>query len=506
MQTTKLRRLFTPLLIIIALVFAVVWLISHSFVEISITNSPGGEASYTITKQEQGAKPIIVKSSSQKVKKLLKKGSYLVEVTQGDSSYLSLVKSGWIFKTSSVSANLKSEVSRQFVGDSPDPCMIMSGGILISNNCGGSYESIKTHVAADLVTPTHAAFDKKSIVGTVEGLATSKEGGFALIRQSISEDDTMMHILYSLTPNGAEAATPKEVLRLDKLKPEDSYAITRYSDGLLVYNSSFTDNYFYQTLASAPTKIDFGPQKQTGLSPKFLGASTSGVIAIYNSFISDNKKAAKKSKTEIAVFANGVARHFILNGTYDSGYLCSAGLVCLLNGQTLDIYKLGTSGKLKLVNTLRSVSAVFPVSDGSIALATTSGLADFNLNSLSGSYAYRFNDYAFKSMAVSGSSYILNLKDYKSKGFALLVDASSKSDGIDKKITELKKLPEIKDLSIYKNIIYITPELGELVYDSDSGFFGYSQAVRTEVGQKIKDDLVKQGIDTIKYTVINTLP
>jgi hypothetical protein len=88
---------------------------------------------------------------------------------------------------------------------------------------------------------------------------------------------------------------------------------------------------------------------------------------------------------------------------------------------------------------------------------------------------------------------------------ALYVDRTqNNTDSIDKKIAGLNDLENVKSVSLYRNQLYISPGLGNPVYNRVTNSFGYDEALRKATNAKINSTIDELGIDRTKYVITNT--
>jgi len=504
LDSTQIRRLALLIVSVFVLVYALVWFSTHSFVEITVKDG-NGETTFNLENQDKASKTITVKSTKATVKKLVKKGTYLAEASQGNKSYLVLINSGGWLGTTKVSGSLTVEKGRQFVGDNPGPCLSLTGEVLISNDCGGMYENLKTHIPASASTPTQVLRDAESIVGSIEGMIHTSKGTYVLIHQPVSEDDTMMHILYRLNPNSTNPVSHEETRRLTMLNPDSSYSVSSSGDSFVVYSQDFKDTYTFTSIDSDATKVDFGSPKQPDLTPRFLGASDQGIATVSNNFNADNKKTLKNPVSEIAVYKDGKVSRYKLEKAYTNAFLCGHNQLCVVASNELDIYDIKSDKELTISHKVQNVKSIVSSGDNKVVLGIESGIMQLDLGNMSGFYLYKLGDYKLNSIEKVGDNYLLNIS-HDSNKYALLIDTKSASDEIDKEFLALKKTSEVQSLSAYKNLIFVTPNLGTPTYNSSTGFFGFSTELRAKTNEKIKESVGKSGIDTKTYTVINTLP
>jgi len=504
LNSIQIRRLALLVFSIFVLVYGLFWLSSHSYVQLTVQDADG-EINFSLENQDKISKSSLVKSDKSTIKKLVRKGSYLAEASQGNKSYLALIKTGGWLGTTKVSGSLAPEKGREFIGDNPGPCLSLVGSVLVSNDCGGMYEKLKTHVPATSSIPPQVLNDAESIIGSVEGMIYTSKGTYVLIHQPVSEDDTMMHILYKLKANGTNAVSHEETRRLTMLNPNLNYGVSANGDGFVVYSQDFSDVYTFSSVDSEAIKLDMGSPKEASLNPSFLGASDLGVVTVSNNFNADSKKALKNPVSEIATYKDKKIARYKMDGLYTSGFLCGQNQLCALASNELDIYEIKSDKDLSITHKVQNVKSIVSSGDNKVVLGIDRGIMQLDLASMSGSHLYKLGDYKLNSVQKVGDNYLLNVS-HNSDKYALLLNTQGTSDEIDKEFLNLKNTQEVQSLSAYKNLIFVTPNLGTPTYNSTTGFFGFSSDLRAKTNDKIKQSVEKSGIDTKAYTVINVLP
>ena len=141
---------------------------------------------------------------------------------------------------------------------------------------------------------------------------------------------------------------------------------------------------------------------------------------------------------------------------------------------------------------------------GLLALSDTR-ILNLDVDNKTGFVEYSFGDRKFCGLQKDVGGYLLCQTNTKGVNAVLRIDqTSNNSDSIDKKVAGLEKMSEVKNVSVYGQFLFISPDLGELVYDNSLGFFNYDPSVKQSVNDKISHQIDVLGVDRNTYHIINT--
>jgi hypothetical protein len=482
------------LLLTVSLILGLAYFIYNlSFIEISIINSRGeGEITYSLLNQED-MKLISGKTTSPTIKKRVSRGSYEVSITQNGSGYFTVTKTKGLMNKTSVSATLKQENSRQFVGDNPGSCTYFFNKMLVSSACSDTMDKLVRHVPATAQTPTYAInAQKPTIAGDIEGDITLESGHYFLVQKHNRETNTNSQTLISTDAN----LEIKKQVPLRGLDQNITYSIKAFKDGFLVYDEHYSNVYYYASPQSRPKAIGTGTPKTRGLDPVSLEAYDDKIIKLYSS------AQDQEGKSEVILTAGGVSEHFVFDKNYTSAIICGASTICVLGGAGLEAYDVSDS-KANYAYKITGVSAVANTKDA-ILVANKIGILNMDIGRAAGYYEFTFGEYRLNGIASRGnvSDYTLRLSNNKNRAIAVQVDqTSSNTDSIDKKIIELQKIPQISFVSIYGKYIYVGADLGELINDPSTGRLNYDPRVKQNAASSINVEIDRIGIDRKKYVI-----
>ncbi len=466
----------------------------YSFITVKVEGGAGGqEFTYQFTDQANN-KVTELKSKSSSIKKLMRKGSYELLVKQSAGNYFSVTKIGGFLSSKTISAELKAERARQFMGDNPGTCMFYDT-TLYSYSCGSSYSDIKIHTPANASQPTYTANNPNDNTGSVEGIIKTNEGAIALIGLVGSEDTSDAHTAY-LIKNGLVL---NDGVALPDLDRDEIYSIKSYLNGFIVYNDTFSDVKYYSALRAKAEVISISKPRDESLFPFSLGIHGQDIFTAYSS--DPDGELEGNIKTTVVVKDNAGSREFNFNVQQTPVVsLCGDKKLCLLESGSISVYDIG-SDKARFLFKINGVSSV-ENTEKNLLVIRDGEIINLDVDAASGSIDYGFGEYKYCGLQADKDSYLLCIKNSQNNNSVLLINHSAHNvDSIDKKVAKLQSLPEIKNVSIYEKYIYISPDFGELAYQDALGEFGYDPTTIKTVGAKINQELGRVGINRKKYKV-----
>lgn len=492
------KRLILGLVGVIALFF-VYWASSVSRITITVNNPSGSQpVNITITNEKSGKSTEFTASSST-ASHSSKKGAFNVLVSQGETSYFEAMKTHGFFGNTKISATLVPEKSRQFVGNNPGSCMNYLDNVLVSYACTDYFQNIKTHVPATASTPTYVKNNSgTTVLGYTEGIVSTGAGNFVLLHTPQSVDTAASHQLYRVDGNLALS----NKLTLPDLNPAVSYSITPYKDGFVVYDAQLDNVLYYSSLGSKPEVISIEGPKNNKLTSAKLAVSGDTMTVLYSA--PADAKSGNGSTEVVLVSGVGQPLHFSFGKTFTSAIYCGQQMLCAVDSDGMEVYDISREKPVSQY----VVSGVFKVlvAKNSVLGVTKSNVLDLDIAKSVGYVSYSFGEYKYDNISTAKGGYVLSLVNNQGKKVVLYINpAADNTDSIDKKVSELQKHPEITDISAYGKYIYISPDLGGLVYVPSLRGYGYDPVKRAAVDKIIRDAVSQSGIDQKQYSVINTL-
>lgn len=503
---TNLGKTLALIGLVVVTLIALLWFVNHASVEINVSNPSGSSINYSFIDQDSGTTKTSLKSNAPKIKKTIASGRYQVVVQQGSNSFVSFIKTKRFLGKTVVTASLQAEKSRQFVGNNPQACMNLVKSLLVSYTCRDTYNNVKIHVPAISGQPTYAtANTDKNASGTIEGIINATEGNLALIYTPANPDakTAASHSIYRL--NGSATLTSTKARALTELNTDKTYSIKPYKSGFVVYDDAFEQIMYYASTGTAAISVDIPKPETKGFSATTLNTSGDSITVTYSNNIGGDTDASPKGgpKIVVAVYKDGHAGQFTFDGQYAGVRACGNQKLCLLKDKTLEIQDISHK-KLSKLFSIPNVSGLESLGSDLLAI-NDSGVLHLNIDSAAGFMEYSFGSYKYCGLQVDDNGYLLCLTNSKGKNVALHLDQGAASnDSIDKKVAELEKLPEVKNVSAYRQYVFISPNLGDLVYNNSLQAFDYNPVIKKSVGNTINQTIDKIGIDRNAYTIINT--
>lgn len=480
------------------------WFFTHSFIEVSVNDNGTGRFNFTLTdvssqKQTHG-------SSTKTLKKLVRKSQYEVLVQNGETSYFSVANTGRFLSTTSIQANLAPEKSRKFVGNNPGTCMYYVGHILASVECGDFRSQLKLHVPASAQQPTYTRSGPGIVDGIIEGSVVTSQGTVLLMRSTASTN----HSAYILGP---DLGLNNKVLMTD-LDNNKTYYMQNYKDGFVVYDDGFGKVLYYSSISSSPILIKLTRPDDEKLMPIAISVQGSTIIMTYSNDLSsdvhesgqdktpENPKPPKKITSVLSIHRDNYTKQFSFKKSISDGRLCGTNKLCILSSNQLEIYDI-TKSKPQILYSVGGVEQIDFVNN-ELIVVKNGNVIGLDVDKKSGSIQYGFGEYSFCGYTPSNQGYTICISKSDQNKAALFVDTTMPNNGsIDKKILPLMNLADITALSVYDKYIFVSPNLGEVVFKKDLGSFGYDTATTETVNKNIDQVFEASGIDKNFYQLMN---
>ncbi len=484
--------------------FVFIWVYGHSYLEVT-SNTQGAKYKLVMTDQKTGNKTE-VETSEKTIKRFVTRGKYQILIRQGEKSYVASVDTGGFLGTKTVDTKLVAENARKFVGDNPGPCLHYTGLLLYSFGCGDTFDQAVMHAPATINQPTITQKNSGGTDGYIEGFIQIKGDILALVRSpDADEEEGGPQNIYTIN-NGSW--TIKSGYILNKLSGDTTYGISAFNEGFLVYSQDGSKAYYYSNAQDEGKVIALTKPSTTGAVFSSLSTDRNKIVALYVTNTEEydgTNRPTVKGKTEIIIEqGNQEGVHYTFNRDFSSASLCGENLLCLLNNEGLFIYRLNGS-KSQLVNQFQSGKWVKEIGKR-LYILTDEGVVSFDSATQTGYLSYSFASYQYCGVREYSSGYVLCLINKKSEKVALAIDVNqSNTSSIDKKIATLMDMKDVNKLSIYDTYIFISPNLGDLVFDEGSHEFTYDKNRRVVTNAAIQKEIDTQKINRSIYHIINTL-
>lgn len=496
------NRIVIAILIILSLV-GLFWLYNHGFLTVVPDSSIKDRATYSVVNQVSGKS--FQNTTDVSIKRLVTRSGYSLFAVQGNRSYFSTLKTKGFLQNTSLEIKGRLENSRTFVGNNPSNCMNLIGGVLVSYQCPGKYSSLVVHEPATATTPTFTKNNINGFTQNVEGIVPYNGQGYLVMRQAENIGSGSSHLAYPLL--SAEAALSVDVhnsLSLNGLDNNTDYTFSSYKDGLLAYDNTYSKlAYFPANSLSATSIISVKTSKDVTFPVRFDNNQDSIVEVFTNSpSHSESKNLLPNQKLEIVVIKNNQGRKFAYNSSLIGIQLCGTNKLCIVGHDSLSIYDI-SGNSLKHLFDVYGVTKIIRTGNGILALRDRD-IWFINPDSQTGYDAYSLGNYQFSQFAPADHGALLTLTNDRGKKVALYLNLDSDdTDSIDFRIGKLLvDSGNIKDVSVWGKIIYISPNYGELSFQSSTGNLDFDPVVVAKVNKGIAQDIASSGIGS-DYQIIN---
>lgn len=468
------------------------WYRSQSIIQVAVSGPHSGEITYTFM-GEPSQKSISLKTGDTNVSKRLPSGIYGVLVTNDERSYFSEVKTGRFFAKTSINARLAAESYRTLVGNNPDTC-VFYGIELYSYACGGTSTTINRHVPATDSLPTYK--ETVSIPGTegiLEGLFKTAEGTILVVRLTDVEGSAG-HVAFAVDDN----LKPQGSSELRGLDNSKTYTVVNYKKGFLAYASDFSELFYYDNARSSPAKLKKPKPSDQSLKPVSLHINNDTISYFYSSLTNTENQKPEDNKNEVIVSSGGQEKSYVFNGQASQAFACGDSLVCI-----------NEDGQVRIENVdSRAVSYYFSdiktahLDGDNLLLANDKYLLAVNPASAKGHIVYSLGSYGLCGVHVLEPGKYLLCASGSDGRVALTVERGRENqDSIDKKIQALRQTPYITNISAYGRYIYITPELGPLVYDPAEKIYKNNPKAAEKAHAQIDKRVGELGFGTLGYKI-----
>lgn len=498
-----LKKKITITTILVLVLATFIWLFNRSFIKISTQNTD--DTTYTLLNQKTGQTENFT-TKEPVIKKLVKKGSYEIFAQNNKESFITVVKTGGFLQTTAIEVSLSPEKSRSFVGNNPAPCMHYLSNVLVSYVCSGLFNRAQLHVPATPHSPTIVRNPEITNDGSVEDIikTTSGENLILIKAPGHDESDVAPHTLYRL---GEDLSLSSPTI-LDSLKDGVSYQLKVFGDGFIAHDSVFEHAVYFSNNGTKLKDITLGKVENSQLVPYSLSVSADEFIVAYGSSerlaVDTEPHTHNPVPSEIIVHNAQTQKRLSFDKQYGFVHLCGTDKLCGLYDEWLEVFDISDDSP-RLLFRVSGIQRIDKVGE-QLVLVRDNQVFGFDVDSRTGASQYSFGEYEFCGLEISGVEYVLCLINDKNDKIALAIDPSSNNmDSIDKKVLDLLKLPEVKNISAYKNILYVSPDLGDLIYVPEFQGFGYDPAIKNRVNATINQAVDELGIDRQKYQIINTL-
>lgn len=495
----------------IILLIGLIWMGTHSVISVNIAGEKYNAETYAqIELIDKTGASKTYQATDANFKRLVGKGTYTV-VVKGGGNYFRTVKTKPFLGVSKVDANLQAEAQRTFIGSNPAPCMFYLGDRLLSQDCDQAASSLKEHMPASASLPTYAQYvPTAEIYGENRGIVTTRSGQTVMLQYD--EEGSIGYRVQAIQPN-LTGGQRYRVPTADKLT---TYKIAAFRDGFVVYDTAFGEFLYYGDVSSQPQKLNVEGPENTAYSPQIATFTQDTITLAYSDIQGEDEShdyegsstppaTIKGTGSEIIVYqAGGEQKHYEFVDLHTKAVICGSGKLCAGSSSGLNIYDI-SGGKAKHLYNIGGVTDMQQL-NGTLLAISDEIIYNVNADEGSGFADYTFGDkYQYCGFTPAPQGYVLCVFDDKGVKSALYINQSEKNtDSIDKRVLAISGTKDVDDVSIYGRYIYVVPNYGDPIYDPTNKIYIPDPAKVRIVNNAISESVKKSGIDTTKYSIINT--
>lgn len=512
---------FIIVFIIILVTFLLYYVSNRSYIEITVKQS-SGDIAYNLSSDSNQSDSFT--SSETTVRRLVKKGTYQVSAQQDYSSALTSTHTKGFLQTTQVELSLTKESARSFVGDNPKQCIYYSD-VLLSWKCRGRLNTAVTFTPATSDIPGYVSpITSSSEPMIIEGFVSWKGTKWTLSK--VASVEGVSHILYPLDSNNNFRFIGNIVL--GDLSDEKDYALTKYREGWLVYSVDGSDLFYYQDFNVSPERISSSNTNVKGLRLYDVDVTGSSIALTFNenstpesfgsSLITNSSVDTpetieeydegskidaiyKINKTEFILINGDNTRRYVLDFTAKQVKLCGGEFVCALDFENLYIFEI-SGNELVKKQTYYNVKQ-FDTAGDNLYIINDFGVLDTNIQKNTGYYLYHFGDYQF--CGITTENILGVCIEGANKKSLLVINNEELTYPIDQVVYELGSKNEVESVSVYNNLIHISPNFGELSRNQQTFRLEYDPEIKSSVNQSIKTYLEELGLNNSGYQIKQTI-
>lgn len=516
----QIRRKITIGVVISIFLMLGYWFWAYSYIEVVVANGRS-DADITFVLANQDGNKTEIKSHSSHIKRLVRRGSYEVSVRQAETSYMAVGRAGGFFSTSSFTASLLSEKAREFVGNNPNACMYLLSAVVASTPCDSTVDELNIHMPASSNEPTYVK-EARGPAALLEGIVSTKEGIFAIVSiESEQEGAGNYHALYPISTDGVLDVTNEHLLKA--LNGSKTYKAASYQDGWIAYNKDGSEILNFKSVKSTPSTIKIDKPGDASLALIDLAVFDEQIVLTYanqtpagrnfddpsgtksHSAEFETQRAKIKQKHEVVVYSKNQSKHITFAEPLTVVRSCGTQELCVVfDGGKMGVYDI-SKPKPRLIYELTGVVDL-DNSNKETLVVRNDGVYKFDITKKEGYLEYGLGSYRYCGIKTNDTSYVLCIADKSNKRLALRINQTvTNNDSIDKKIAELSLVRQVKNISIYGRYIYISPDVGSLQPNSQTGLFEYDKATVKNANSVISQEIDRLGISRSAYTIIKTI-
>lgn len=497
MMTKRIVWLIFAIVVLVALMFALSRLINAGRIEIIL---PDGVKTVTISAREYN---FTIETEENILKQNLPSGAYFLQVLSEQESTVMPVDVVSFYRATKVDATvLFAEKDREIIAKNPRNCSHNFASSIVSWPCMGSLLGLVFHHPANKDSPGFVTSVKQSLEttgsvlevsevidpGSIIGVYEIDNRIMALVKSSdsIGPGSVLYELLFSDGKFSIEYVDRVEALEniLYTVMPGDAK--------ISLVASDYSHAYVGETFDSLERKQLYPPSLNEQVYQSILlGQNT---VTSYQTFdkVGGFEAAETGSKIDITNTQGDLLYSAETNTVILKISNCGDRLCVIDENGVFSIY----TAELQIEHELTSTKD-FMYSKGKLYIITDVGVVELGLDDLRGSYLYR-SELLPAEFSGDGKNLLFSVNHSKGSYAVQLLTTDKVRDtySIDNAVGVLLNSELVSSVSVFKNIIYISPELGEREYDVDEEAFVHSEeqlaGARAEIDSLVtKLDLVK---------------
>ena len=497
--------------VLLFVIIAVVVLSRYGRVSVNLVSPENGKSiSYTLMSTQQPTSKSVT-TLDHVFSKTLSPGNYQIVAQQGDLTGYALLSVKGFFRNTSVSVNLKPQISRSIVGDNPNGCMGKISDQFISFPCGGSISQAKLHIAASGTTPGYVISNPNKYTSSfnLQNIIYSKSGVLAFVNETNPADNTFKNKILPLDKNMSFG----NGFELSDLKNARTVSVAPMDSGFIAYDDTFRQIEYFETHTATPKKIRLNLPKDSRLKPIMVSTFKKMLVATFSTQNPESNKESNaggefssgiKDSVSTEIHVIDISKNSVEVGkitvrkAVNKSIVCGTDRLCVLGFDgNLDIYSLGGNHQY-LVTGIRQI---FNVNDG-VRLLREKDIVRMDFDKLTGFSEYVFGELKYCGLNAAETGYLLCVTDDQRKRIALSLDPNTATSGsVDKALIEIPKLSGIDTISISNQFVYVALKKGEPVYDPEARSFNFEAKDAEKTKKLVTDKLNSLGITAPKYTI-----
>lgn len=443
---------------LLGLLFTLLWVYSHAFISVTVSGPSNAPLSYVLINQADGRRSDGVLDKGT-FKKLLRTGSYELHVTGSENSYITTLKSGRFLSTTTINGSTSREKKRDFLGYNPAPCMRVLSGILYSYECIDKISNAVIHVPATDALPTYTVKNGLGNEAVIQDINYTKLGTLLLTGPLYDSDEGDLLSAPVVGVIGSDLSI-KVPFSIPDIYPGALTSITPYEEGFLLHAEDLRKTYYYSSLGSPATLIEF-PGPSQGATRGKITSDGEVLIGYYASDeVADDEEdqITDQIPTDIYVEKNGTVDSYEIDQTVLNAVPCEGYICVLTSNRRLTVYRIGAK-TLEEVMVLTDINELYSNS-GKIEAVNQTGVLTLDPEEKTGSYLYTFGEYVYCGIQPAPAGFVLCLIDgSQNKVAAYVANDEPVTFALDKRVVQLQKNPRIDTVSAYRNRVFISPVL-----------------------------------------------